>query len=91
MSVRLSRGAVSGSKLSGGVIVPYRPSHHGLTAFEKLHRDDPKRRFQRGLSKLKALARLSTLSATFTIRKAINKPPRTQEEKRGAARLFLVI
>ncbi len=66
-----------------------RPSHHGLTSFQKLHREDAKRKFKRGLLKLKAITKLSVLHAAFKVTKANlmgfgDRVPRTQEEKKGA-------
>jgi hypothetical protein len=70
-----------------------RPSHHGLTAFQKLHRDDAKRRFKRGLLKLRAVAKLSILHAAFKVTKATLVgfgPPRTAEEKKGVCTCMCV-
>jgi hypothetical protein len=70
---------VSGSTAKRGIVEPFRPSHHGLSAFEKLHKDDAKRKFQRGMQALKALVRLQGFTKTW-------KPhgkPRTQQEKKG--------
>jgi hypothetical protein len=63
-----------------------RPSHHGLTAFQKLHRDDAKRRFKRGLLKLRAITKLSVLHTAFKLTKSTLMgfgPQRTAEEKKG--------
>jgi hypothetical protein len=73
---------VTGSFAKGGHCQVDRRSHHGLSNFQKLHRDDAKRKFKRGLMKLKALAKLKNLSTTFLLTKVSLK--RTTEEKKGA-------
>ena len=75
---------VTGSYARGGHCQVDRRSHHGLTAFQKLHRDDAKRKFKRGLTKLKALAKLKNMQTMFQLDKPHLK--RTAEEKKGARR-----
>ena len=76
---------MTGSWAKGGLCVPLRVNHHGLIAFEKLHRDDWRRKFKRGVSKLRALVHLSGLRAVFSI-PAGNVLKRTKEEKIGLRR-----
>ncbi len=64
---------------------PSPQSHHGLTAFQKLHRDDAKRKFKKGLKKLRSLTHLHDMSAAFSLTKAkLGDKIRTFEEKKGA-------